>query len=139
MRLESVRADFFERVEVGDASDCWPWKLSVGSHGYGQWWPHRGSMDPTFDRNWLTHRLSWFLERGTIPPGWTIDHTCRNRRCCNVAHLRLLTNVDNAKDNGFSSRTHCPRGHAYEGANLYTDRRGRRCRACARLRRMGGF
>lgn len=126
-----MRADFFERVEVGAPDECWRWKLSVGSHGYGQWWPRRGSADPTFDRNWLTHRLSWFLHRGPIPPRWTIDHRCRNRRCCNPAHLRLTTNVDNATDNGMGRRTHCPQGHPYDGPNLYRAPRGdRRCRTC---------
>lgn len=30
----------------------------------------------------------------------TIDHTCKNRRCVNVAHLRMLSNYENARRTG---------------------------------------
>jgi hypothetical protein len=63
----------------------------------------------------------------------TVDHTCHVKVCCNPKHLRLLTNVENAADNGMSTRTHCPRGHPYEGDNLriYTNpRNGRTDRRC---------
>jgi len=85
----------------------------------------------------LAHRVAWTLTHGEIPADMTIDHLCRNRRCCNPAHLRLLTNVENARDNGFATRTRCPAGHMYDEANTYRSPKGeRRCRACAKLRRV---
>lgn len=134
--IEWVAEAFWTRVNVGEPDECWPWLLSIGNHGYGQWWPMRfdGTMG-IWDRNWLAHRLAWFLTRGPIPPGRTIDHKCRVRRCCNPRHLRLMTNVDNARDNGFATRTHCPQGHEYDDLNTYRDPKGhRRCRTCARDR-----
>lgn len=36
------------------------------------------------------HRMVWEGYYGAIPEGYEVDHMCRNRRCCNVAHLQLL-------------------------------------------------
>jgi hypothetical protein len=117
--------DWWKDVDIGDDDACWPWLQSTASHGYGQTW------DGITVR--LAHRVAWTLTHGAIPPDMTIDHVCRNRRCCNPAHLRLLPNVENARLNGNGDKTHCPRGHEYAGANLYVAPRGdRRCRECAR-------
>lgn len=124
-----VSVDWWSRVDVGRWDDCWNWKKSTGSHGYGQTW------DRITVR--LAHRVAWTLHHGTqVPEGMTIDHICHNRRCCNPNHLRVLSNSENASDNGMASRSHCPSGHAYDEPNTYRDPAGhRRCRACAQLRR----
>lgn len=108
---------------------CIETRYSTGSHGYGQiGWQEGGQRFAT-----LTHRVAWMAQNGPIPDGLTVDHLCRNRKCLNVAHLRLLTNSQNASDNGFATRTHCPRGHEYAGPNLYRTPSGdRRCRECAK-------
>lgn len=38
----------------------------------------------------MYHRLVWERAYGTIPEGCEIDHICRNRACCNLAHLQCL-------------------------------------------------
>ena len=115
---------------VRDTADgCVETNYSTGSHGYGQ----IGWHDEDRRRMALTHRVAWIAKNGPIPEGMTVDHICRNRKCLNVEHLRLLTNSENASDNGFRSRTHCPAGHPYAGPNLYIDPTGgRRCRTCAK-------
>jgi hypothetical protein len=121
----------FDRVNIGLEDDCWPWKLSIGNHGYGQigWRTGDGGNAGT-----TAHRVVWMSVNGYIPKGMTVDHICKNRPCCNPNHLRLLSNVDNAIDNGQGRKTHCPRGHEYQGSNLYIDPDGaRRCRACAKI------
>lgn len=98
MAPERVLLRFWDRVEVGDPNDCWPWKLSVGSHGYGQVGWHdkdRGRSVMT-----LAHRLAWFLAYGPIPEGFTVDHTCYVRRCCNPAHMRLLSRSEHGHIDG---------------------------------------
>ena len=115
-------ANWWSKVDKSDVDGCWPWTQSVGSHGYGQTW------DGTTVR--LAHRVAWTLTYGPIPDELTVDHICRNRRCCNVEHLRLLTNVDNAHDNGEGRKTHCPLGHPYDIVNTYNGKSGRQCRAC---------
>lgn len=40
------------------------------------------------------HRLIWEETNGDIPDGYEIDHRCRNRACCNIEHLQVLSNID---------------------------------------------
>lgn len=49
-------------------------------------------------RNWLTHRIVWTLEVGSIPPGLHVLHTCDNRKCVRPSHLFLGTHLDNMED-----------------------------------------
>jgi HNH endonuclease len=121
-----VTARLLSNVTV-QPSGCIVSNYSVGSHGYSQiGWHERGSRTMV-----LGHRAAWTAAYGAIPDGLTVDHICRNRKCINVDHLRLLTNLENARDNGFASRTHCPQGHPYDEVNTRRDRRGhRKCIAC---------
>lgn len=85
----------FDRIEVLGEDECWPWKLSVGTHGYGQvGWQDRDGRAMT-----TAHRAAWIATHGPIEGGLTVDHVCRNKVCCNPAHLRLLTNEENGRDN----------------------------------------
>lgn len=48
----------------------------------------------------MRHRAVWETFKGEIPKGYEIDHKCKNRRCCNVEHLQLLsTSEHRSKDN----------------------------------------
>lgn len=128
MNVEYLRDhDWWSRVDVRESGECWLWTQSAGSHGYGQTWDGTDVL--------LAHRVAWVLTHGAIPDGLTVDHQCRVRTCCNPSHLRLLTNVENARDNGMARRRRCPSGHAYDEKNTYVDPAGhRRCRACALAR-----
>ncbi len=89
----------------------------------------------------MVHRYIWECEVGPIPEGLVLDHQCRNRACCNVDHLRVVTYQVNSTENvvgiGWQvheAKTHCPSGHVYDEANTYYDGRGRQCRACKNKR-----
>lgn len=43
----------------------------------------------------MVHRVIWQQANGLIPEGLQIDHICRNTRCCNVEHLRVVTPGEN--------------------------------------------
>jgi hypothetical protein len=66
----------------------------------------------------------------------TIDHVCRTRACANVRHLDVVTSRENTLRGDTlparnAAKTHCKRGHALSGANLYRYSDGRRsCRTC---------
>lgn len=48
---------------------------------------------------WRAHRLSWHLQRGPIPAGLDVLHTCKKcRACVNIDHLYLGTVQDNTAD-----------------------------------------
>ena len=80
------------------------------------------------------HRFAYELLIGPIPDGLQIDHLCRVPLCVNVAHLEPVTNRVNTVRGkaGLRQRTktHCPRGHAYDAANTRLYKGGRYCRAC---------
>lgn len=84
---------------VEDGNGCYVSTYSVASHGYAQ----IGWREPTPERPrrsvmTLAHRAAWVhMTEVQIPAGMTIDHTCKNRRCVNVAHLRMLSNYENAR------------------------------------------
>lgn len=85
------------------------------------------------------HRRAWEETNGPIVDDLTVDHVCRNTRCIEPTHLRLLTRADNTscsmRAEEQKAKTHCPQGHAYEGSNVYIDKRGaRHCMTCTRER-----
>lgn len=112
---------------------CWEWTGWKNPAGYGRT-KVLGSQ-----RMLYPHRVAYEHFKGPIPDGMHIDHLCRNRSCCNPDHLEAVTPGENIRrgETGAHHRnkTHCIRGHAYEGDNLYVTRDGaRKCRACNRLR-----
>lgn len=109
---------------------CWLWVRAKSVDGYG-----RIKID---GENVSAHRTSYAAYLGPIPEGLTIDHLCRTRLCVNPDHLEavpmgvnVLRGMNTAAQN--ARKTHCKRGHALEGGNLYVTRVGeRRCKQCRR-------
>lgn len=132
---------FWSRVDTsGGPASCWPWTGYVDPEsGYGQFW------DGT--RLVKAHRFAAAAGRQT----GDVDHVCHNqsaclggpdcthRRCCNPAHLELVTHAENVRRGKAGAReagrTVCPRGHSYsDPTNTYITPRGsRKCRACRRI------
>lgn len=73
-----------ERMQRGEADECWPWHGERMKSGYGMLRPP-GQRSPVT----LTHRAAYALAHGPIPAGMQVVHTCDNPPCCNPAHLRL--------------------------------------------------
>lgn len=128
-------------VRRGKADECWPW-IGALEDGYGRLRIGDGRRMPA-------HRFAWTLANGNVPTGMVIDHLCRNRACCNPAHLEPVTTRTNLlRGQTHAARnlakTHCVRDHEFTEANTYVDGLGKRnCRKCrqllkkqARLRRL---
>lgn len=113
---------------VAGPNGCIVSTYSVGSHGYAQ--AFSGKVT-------LAHRVAWEAEHGPIPEGMTVDHLCHNRRCVNHYHMRLLSNVENARRNrpDADSRLEvCINGH--DAPRVVRKKKGRewlRCIECERL------
>ena len=107
---------FWSKIEVGDPSDCWEWTTAVGHGGYGKCTTADG-------RTLSAHRVAYLTSWGAIPNGLTLDHLCKNRRCCNPLHLEPVTPGENTLrgdgPSGLNKRkTHCKYGHPFDGDNL---------------------
>jgi hypothetical protein len=120
---------FWSKVDRSGGPDaCWPWMAYRNRDGYGSF-----RVD---DHTESAHRVAWVEENGPVPEGMDVLHHCDNPPCCNPRHLFLGTAADNARDSVAKGRhqaarkTHCRRGHPFDGTNLIIDpRNGKRsCR-----------
>jgi hypothetical protein len=109
---------------------CHVWTGPLDKDGYGTFYLRR--------RGRRAHRVAWFDANGPIPEGMVTNHSCRNRACVNVQHLRLLTAVENSMQDSTSipylnsRKTACPRGHAYDKRVTYAGKTQRVCSTCER-------
>lgn len=89
-------------------------------------------------KRWLIHRWLYTTLVGPIPDGLTIDHTCRNTRCLNIAHLEAVTRSENTKRH-YRAQTACKKGHPYTDGAYYTyvynGYQRRYCKECMRINR----
>lgn len=130
---------FWANVAPNDETGCWVWTGCLdGYHrtrnhgGYGQFYVQH--------RQWKSHRFAYEFLVGPVPLGLNLDHLCRNRACCNPAHLEPVTQKENVRRGvGMSSqiskaKTHCKRGHELTPENTYLAPcgDGRRCWTCIR-------
>ena len=118
-----------------DSNDCWLWPGSQ-TNGYAT----IGVIVNGKSTTRRLHRLVYESMRGPIPKGLQIDHLCRVRNCVNPAHMEpvpprvnTLRGVGPAAVNAV--KTHCPRGHALKGDNLFIQHyksggKGRSCKKC---------
>lgn len=123
---------FAKKIEFDEETGCMLWVGAKDTKGYG----HFGLEGRTV----RSHRLAYEHWKMPIPTGLVIDHLCRVVNCVNPDHLEAVTTGENTR-RGLSplgrggvemkrSRTHCPAGHPYSGANLILSEGRRRCRAC---------
>jgi len=129
---ESVAiARFLSKIEVKE-SGCWEWTAALNGDGYAAV-NDGGSMRGG-------HRFAYeYFNNAKIPAGLEIDHLCRNRRCVNPDHLKVVTRRENIIRSTLpdilrginGSKTHCPHGHPYDLLNTYYNPKGSRvCRIC---------
>lgn len=92
-KIKNPSAYFWSQVARGNSSSCWPWLSRNNAYGYGV---------ATWEGKQIqAHRVAYMLERGPIPKGLVLHHTCENRQCCNPAHLLLTTQSDHIRGNQF--------------------------------------
>jgi hypothetical protein len=93
---ERVRR-FWEKVDRRGPTDCWEWKASRDSQGYGQF---RVGCQATAKRFlWKAHRFSALLAGWNVVgrPELVVMHSSDHPPCVNPAHLSLGTRAENAR------------------------------------------
>lgn len=124
-------ARLFSKISVDKVSGCWNWTAAISRKGYG--------VTSIRSEGIHAHRLmyAWLvgpLRRGKGHGVPELDHaTCQNRRCCNPAHLELVSAKTNVlRGTGRSAqnakKTTCPLGHPLEPRK---NGKGRFCRRCS--------
>lgn len=134
--VASLAFRFWAKVERSDPDACWQWL------GASTWAPHdperRYGVIWYRGRHVRVHQLALAFA-GRVPrKGEEVDHLCRNTLCVNPDHLEWVSPATNTlRSNNPTAlnarKTHCKRGHALSGDNLFLDQRGQRnCRICSR-------
>ena len=78
--------DFFiEKVKI--TPNCWEWKASKNSKGYGTF-SYGGKTN-------CAHRFSYQIYKGSIRRGKAIDHLCANKLCVSPHHLEMVSYREN--------------------------------------------
>lgn len=90
-RREAIIGKVMSRVVINPATACWVWQGSDSGTGRGGGYG-RMSLD---GQTVAVHLVVFTHFNGFIPGKKQVDHTCRNRRCCNPAHLELVTHKQN--------------------------------------------
>ncbi len=141
-RNEAPESDRFETfVDRSSPNGCWEWTGGLtgrtgndpNAGGYGRF--------RSGNRTVLSHRFAYEFYVGPIGEGLTIDHLCRNRKCCNPEHLEPVTHHENVLrgESLFAinaRKTHCIHGHEFTRENtklVYRAGTARRlCKECKR-------
>ena len=124
-------ARFWSKVERRGPAECWAWRASHSSKGYGQFYVDSKPVG--------AHRVAYELMRGPIPDGLELDHLCRNPGCVNPDHLEPVTRrMNSLRGKGMSAhnaaKTECAKGHSYDLLNTRFTKKGwRQCLLCETL------
>lgn len=70
---------------------CWEWQ------GYKKY-DNYGTISWGANKEYLAHRISYFIFKGNIPYNQIVRHTCDNKICVNPNHLLIGTLSDNSID-----------------------------------------
>ena len=108
---EAVRGDLAAKLQastIRDDNGCLVWQRST-EDGYGRF--------SYMGQHRSVHRVVWEESYGPVPDDLVIDHRCHNRACCEVEHMRLVTNQQNVQN--FSTAVRSNNKSGYRGVHWH--------------------
>lgn len=84
---------FWNNVDIKSENECWPWKRSCDSDGYGM--ARRASIKQSTHAQIIAYELN---SGDIVEKGMVIMHICDNPICCNPHHLKKVTQKENIWD-----------------------------------------
>lgn len=129
---------FWAKVEPEPNSGCYLWVGAIQRRRHGAYGVFQAYGQRTTNS---AHVFAYRMAKGALPIGTEIDHLCRNTQCVNPDHLEAVPRRVNLLRGQTlvamnAEKTHCPKGHSYEGENVkyIFGRTGtmRVCRECLR-------
>ncbi len=92
-RRDEIIAKVLRNVKVDPETGCWIWQGGTSGNGrgggYGRVWVQGQAC--------AVHIVTYTHYHGYIPGKLHVDHVCRNRLCCNPAHLEAVTASENQR------------------------------------------
>jgi hypothetical protein len=90
--MSGVRPSFWG----GFKTPCWNWQGAICNKGYG--------LIRAGGRTWRCHILAWVFAAGRrVKPGYTLDHLCRNTKCCRPSHMEEVTRAENTARGNYAN------------------------------------
>lgn len=88
---------FWSKVDMRGPDECWDWRASLNSNGYGRFKLASYTMISA-------NRVALIGVKREEPDGLHALHHCDNRKCCNPAHLYFGTHAQNMQDKSDRNR-----------------------------------
>lgn len=99
-RRSEIIGKIMSRVEIDKSTGCWVWQGPTSGDGRGGGYGRMSLSGQTV----AVHIVSYTHFHGYVPGKKQVDHTCRNRLCCNPNHLELVTHLQNQKRRAKAAR-----------------------------------
>ncbi len=84
---------FWSKTKINKSNGCIEWQGQLDKDGYGKF---QITIEKRKQKHFRAHRFVWQIFNDNTPK--LLLHTCDNRKCVNISHLKEGSQLDNIKD-----------------------------------------